>query len=110
MKPRVLVVEDEAISAMGIRLMLESNGALVLGVADSGQCAIDPALDLLPDLVLMDIRLKGEMNGIDSAKTIKACLHIPIILVTAYTDDEIRETYGISDDFLFINKPILGHL
>jgi CheY-like chemotaxis protein len=103
---RILVVEDEAVSAMAIRLMLESSGATVIGIADSGEEAIALALKLLPDLVLMDIRLKGGMNGIESAKIIRAHLHIPIIIVTAYTAHEIRESYSLTDEFLFINKPI----
>ena len=104
--PRVLVVEDEAIAAMAICLMLESMDCTVIGSAARGQEAIDLAYKLHPDLVLMDIRLKGEMSGIESAKIIQARLHIPVIFTTAYSADEIRERCDINGRCLFITKPI----
>ena len=106
MTARVLIAEDEAIAAMAISLMLESRGSTVLGVASTGQEAIDLASELHPDLVLMDIRLKGGMSGIESAKAIQARLHIPIIFTTAYSADEIRATCVVDEGFLFVTKPI----
>ena len=97
MTARVLIAEDEAIAAMAISLMLESRGSTVLGVASTGQEAIDLASELHPDLVLMDIRLKGGMS---------ARLHIPIIFTTAYSADEIRATCVVDEGFLFVTKPI----
>ena len=61
-------------------------------------------------MVLMDVRLKGDMSGIESGKAIKASLHIPVIIMTAYTVDEIRTAYDLSDDFLFLTKPIQENL
>ena len=67
---RVLIVEDEAISARAAGVMLERIGCTVTGVVDSGKDAIEAAARDRPDLVLMDIRLKGEMNGIEAATVI----------------------------------------
>jgi CheY-like chemotaxis protein len=103
---RVLVVEDEAIAAMAIRLMLESMGCTVLAIAAHGQEAVDLALELQPDLVLMDIRLKGGMSGIESARIIRGRLQIPIIFTTAYSLEEIRASCPIDDGLLFVSKPI----
>lgn len=106
MTPRILVVEDEAISAMAVGHMLGSLGCSVVGVTASGRDAIDSASLHLPDCVLMDIRLKGEMTGVESAKVIQARLRIPIVFMTAYSIEEIREAYDIDEDFLFVTKPV----
>ncbi len=103
---RVLVVEDEAIAAMAMRLMLESLDCSVVGVASSGQEAVDLAGQYRPDVVLMDIRLKGEMSGIDSARLIRGRLQIPVVFTTAYSAEEIRNTCKVDDSFLFVTKPI----
>jgi CheY-like chemotaxis protein len=104
--PRVLVVEDEAIAAMALTLMLETLDCTVVGVAASGRDAIDLAMEYHPDLVLMDIRLKGKMSGIDSANAIQDRLPVPIIFTTAYSAEEVRETCDIDDSSLFVTKPI----
>lgn len=101
-----MVVEDEAIAAMAVSHMLESAGCTVLGVAVSGQEAVELTLKCHPDVVLMDIRLKGEMSGIDSAKAIRQRLQVPIVFTTAYSVEEIRESCDIDDSFLFVTKPI----
>jgi len=104
--PKALVVEDEAIAAMAISLMLESIGITVVGVAVSGREAMDLAVEYLPDVILMDVRLKGEISGIDSAKAIQSRLRIPIIFTTAYSAEELRETCDVDNGFLFVTKPI----
>ena len=101
-----MVVEDEAISAMAIRMMIESRGCAVLEVACSGQEAINLATELNPDVVLMDVRLRGEMSGLDAAKAIQDCRHIPVIIMTAYSINELREEYDALDSFFFVTKPI----
>jgi len=106
MKPRVLVVEDEAIAAMAVSMMLDTMGCSVSGVASSGQEAIDRVSESCPDLVLMDIRLRGEMSGIDCAKLIQSQWHIPVIFTTAYSAEEIRKTCALDAGCLFITKPI----
>ena len=106
MTARVLLVEDEAISAMAIRIMIESRDCAVLEVACSGHEAISLATELNPDLILMDVRLRGEMSGIDAAKAIQEYRYIPVIIMTAYSIDELREEYDALDSFLFVTKPI----
>jgi CheY-like chemotaxis protein len=104
--PQVLVVEDEAIAALALGQMLESLGCAVVGVAANGQDAIRIAMEAHPDVVLMDVRLKGEMSGIDSARAIHGRLQVPIIFTTAYSVEELRETCNIEHRFSFITKPI----
>ena len=70
MKNRILIVEDEAITALDLRFSLEELGYEVIDTVGTGQDAIDMAAETVPDVVLMDIKLKGDMEGIDAAKVI----------------------------------------
>ncbi len=83
---KILIVEDEGIIAMDIRNQLEGFGYEVVGTAFSGGQAITLATEHLPDLVIMDIVLKGQMDGISAAQCISDSLHIPVIFLTAYSD------------------------
>jgi len=103
---RALLVEDEAIVAMAVGYLLESLGVTLVGVADNGPDAIKLTLTSHPDFVVMDIRLKGEMSGIDAAKTIRAESAVPIIFTTAYSPEEIRREHQVDDSFLFASKPL----
>ena len=75
---RLLVVEDESIVALDLKSSLTMLGYQVVGTAASGEDAIARAESAHPDLVLMDINLQGEMDGVEAANTIRARLHIPI--------------------------------
>ncbi|MGB9940512.1 response regulator [Methanosarcina sp.] len=88
---KILVVEDEHIVAMGIQIMLKNLGYTVTGVASSGEEAISKAESTFPDLVLMDIMLKGELDGIEASKEIIARLGIPVVYLTACSDRKILE-------------------
>ncbi|MBD2211824.1 response regulator [Nostoc linckia FACHB-104] len=101
----ILIVEDEAIVAKDLRNRLTRFGYTVPGVASSGQEAINKALELSPDLVLMDIKLKGQMDGIQAADEIHKHLDIPIIYLTAYADDNTLERAKITDPFGYLLKP-----
>ena len=81
----ILIVEDEHIIAMDIKLKLEDYGYRVLGIVSDGEDAVKLAAELRPDIVLMDIILKGDIDGIDAAKSILA-LEIPVIYLTAHSD------------------------
>ncbi len=85
-KERVIVVEDEAITALNLRLDLEDLGYEVLGTIDNGIEAIEKSKEEFPDIVLMDINLKGDMTGIEASKEISE-LGVPIIFLTANSDD-----------------------
>lgn len=83
---RIMIVEDEGIIAMDIRRQLEGFGYEVVATAFSGGQAITLANEYKPDLVMMDIVLKGDMDGISAAHAITESLHIPVIFLTAYSD------------------------
>lgn len=102
---KVLIVEDERIVAMDLRDRLEDLGYTVTGMAVSGDKAIDLAKETVPNIVLMDIHLKGEMDGIEAAGLIHSLLFIPIIYVTAYADDKTLERAKETEPFGYIVKP-----
>ncbi len=104
-KPRILVVEDEAIVAADIQDRLQLLGYEVVGVADTGPMAIEKAAALKPDLILMDIMLKGEMPGTEAAGHIRAQLHLPVIYLTASSNQEIFLRARATEPFGFILKP-----
>ena len=82
---RILVVEDEGITAQNIARKLERAGYTISAVVTSGEDAIETTKELHPDLVLMDIGLAGEMDGIAAAEQIRHEFDIPVIYLTAYT-------------------------
>ncbi len=103
---RVLVVEDEALIAHDIQDRLERGGISVTGVADTGEDAISLAQDSRPDLVLMDIRLKGAMNGIQAATEIHRLLDIPVVYLTAHADRDTMERAKASGACGYLTKPL----
>ncbi|HWQ44877.1 MAG TPA: response regulator [Methanosarcina barkeri] len=102
---RVLIIEDEHIVAMGIKKMLKSLGYTVTGVASSGEDAISKAESTFPDVVLMDIMLKGDLDGVEAAKEIRERFDVPIVYLTAYSDNNILERAKITEPFGYIIKP-----
>ena len=108
MHTKILVVEDEAITALDIRGLLESMGFEVVSTASSGIESIQKARDLKPDIILMDITLKGEMDGIEAAERIMALFGIPVIYLTGYSDEKTFERIKLTQPYGFITKPI-GH-
>lgn len=102
---RILIVEDEHIVAMGIKRMLKNMGYTLAGVASSGEDAINKAESTFPDLVLMDIMLKGEMNGIEAAKEIKVRFDIPVVYLTACSESKIVESAWKTGSFGYVVKP-----
>lgn len=102
---RILVVEDEVIVARTIASQLRQLGYIVTGTASSGKVAIAKASETQPELVLMDIILKGEMDGIATASLIREQLDVPVIFLTAYGDDHTLERAKITQPFGYIVKP-----
>ncbi len=102
---RILVVEDEIITADDIRESLQDMGYTVLAVVSSGEEAIIKVEKDAPDLVLMDIMLSGEMDGIEAAKQILLRFNIPVVYLTAYSDKIILERAKITEPFGYILKP-----
>jgi PAS domain S-box-containing protein len=100
------VVEDERIIALNLKENLESLGYAVPAIAATGEQAIAAATDLQPDLVLMDIRLKGAMDGIQAAEQIWERLQIPIIYVTGHSDRSTLERAKVTTPFGYVLKPV----
>ncbi len=98
---RILIVEDEIVVASEIKLRLEAMGYGVLGIVNNGREAIELAERHEPDIILMDITLKGKMTGLEATREIAKSYGIPIIFITAHTDkttlDSAREasSHGI---------------
>ena len=107
-KSKIMIVEDEWITADDIRMSLQSLGYTVSSVVSSGEEAIQKAEKDKPDLVLMDIMLKGKMDGIEAASQIRSCYNIPIIYLTAYADEKILERAKITEPFGYIVKPFVN--
>lgn len=102
----ILLVEDEYILAANLQENLESLGYTVLDIAGSATEAIEKAVRLSPDLVLMDIRLQGEMDGIQAAAQIWNRLHIPVIYVTGHSDKNTLERAKVTFPFGYLLKPV----
>ncbi len=102
---KILVVEDEAITGMDIRRSLIEMGYSVVAVATTGELAVKKAGELHPDLILMDIMLAGKMNGIEAADQIKDQLRIPVVYLSAYSDDSFLAKAKLTEPFGYILKP-----
>lgn len=105
MRPSILVVEDETITAMALRATLESMGYAVPATVPTGEEAIERARVLKPDAVLMDIRLKGTIDGITAAETIRREVGSPVVYLTAYSDPETLRRARITEPYGYIVKP-----
>jgi len=106
-----MIVEDEATAAQRIGKFLERLGYVVVAIIDNGDEAIGTAAALHPDLILMDVTLKGNMDGIMVANRISAEMEIPIIFLTAHGDDATFSRTKMSNSFAFLEKPVhLNHL
>jgi len=104
-KTNVLVVEDESIVSKDIQHSLKKLGYNVAGSASTGEKAIELALEIKPDVVLMDIMLKGDLTGIDAASKIREELNIPVVYLTAYADEATLSKAKISEPYGYIIKP-----
>jgi CheY-like chemotaxis protein len=103
--PRVLIVEDEILIAEELRERLSRFGYSVIAAVDSADEGIAIATRELPDLVLMDIRLKGEKDGVQAAMEIRQQVDIPIVYVTAYSDRQTVERAKQTEHDAYILKP-----
>ncbi|MDH3722883.1 MAG: response regulator, partial [Desulfobacteraceae bacterium] len=102
---KIMVVEDEAVIALNLQQMLTKMGFDVIGVSYSGEEALEKARSLRPDLILMDIMIPGKLDGIAAAKIIKAELGIPVVFLTAYSEDKIIESAKQAEPYGYILKP-----
>lgn len=104
-KTNVLVVEDESIVSKDIQHSLKKLGYNVVGAASTGEKAFELAASELPDIILMDIMLKGDINGIETAERVKRELNIPVIYLTAYADEATLSKAKVTEPYGYIIKP-----
>jgi hypothetical protein len=102
---RALVVEDEILIAEEIRERLTRHGLTIVGIVDTGNGAIEMAEREQPELVLMDIRLKGPIDGIEAARAIRVKLAAPVVFLTAHSDEDTLRRAKETDPFGYVLKP-----
>jgi diguanylate cyclase (GGDEF)-like protein/PAS domain S-box-containing protein len=104
-KAQILIVEDESIVSQDIQKRLKEMGYAVCGIAFSGEEAVEKAAEMMPNLVLMDIMLKGKLDGVEAAKQIYERFNIPVVYLTAYSDNHTLKRAEITQPFGYILKP-----
>jgi CheY-like chemotaxis protein len=104
----IIIVEDDKIIAMEVMDRLEDMGHKVMCILDSGEEAVAEILDKKPDLVFMDIRLGGKMDGIEATLKIHAEQNIPIIFLTAYSDETTLKRAKLTNHSGYMLKPFLS--
>ena len=105
-QPKVMIVEDEVIAALAAEKILKKLGYEVCGNVTSGEDALEVMDESCPDFVLMDIRLDGEMDGIETSLRMRQMRQVPVIFVTAYSDEDTRRRAQAAEPLAFINKPL----
>ncbi|MEO5357950.1 MAG: diguanylate cyclase [Nitrospirae bacterium YQR-1] len=104
-KAKIMIVEDEGITGHFIQKTLETLGYMIISVEKSGESALKKISESKPDLVLMDIKLNGAMDGIETAEEIKDRFSIPVVYLTAHSDDAMLERAKITEPFGYVIKP-----
>ena len=105
-KKKILIVEDEVMLSAWLKMQLEDEGYFVCGSFTTGEKAIEFVQNTKPDLILMDINLVGEIDGIEAAEVITKNFKIPIIFMTGYADPEIYERAQKTKPVAYLTKPI----
>jgi hypothetical protein len=105
-RARILIVEDERVVAWDLKESLESMGYDAYAIAATADEAIVAATRRMPDLVLMDIRIQGTLDGIETARLLRERMDVPVVYLTAYADDAIIERVKATDPYGFLVKPV----
>src|SRR6266567_1715228 len=105
MPARILIVEDEVITAEDLRDILTEAGYIVTGVMSNGPDAIAHVEKNAADLALMDIRIKGKMDGTETAKALRERFNVPVIYLTAHADRETVDRAKVAEPLGYITKP-----
>jgi CheY-like chemotaxis protein len=103
---RILIVEDEALIAMALQVQLEEAGHSVVGVVATGKAAVQAAGELRPDVILMDILLAGQMDGVEAAAQIRERQSVPVVFATGYMDQEVRQRALEQQPLGYVTKPL----
>jgi two-component system, response regulator PdtaR len=101
----ILLVEDEAIAAMTLRMILKKAGYTDCHVVATGEAAIASVEQDPPDIILMDVRLAGKLTGIEAAQHVHVSYHIPIIFMTGYSDQELMDQIDALNPIDVFTKP-----
>jgi CheY-like chemotaxis protein len=102
---RILIVEDESVVALDLRQRLENLGYQVVGHATRWEKGVQLALETNPDLIMMDIKLRGGLDGIEAAQQIRAERDVPIVFLTAFADQETIRRAALTGPFGYLLKP-----
>ncbi len=105
-KARIMIIENESIIAADIRNILDKCGYYTAGVFARGEEAIEKIEELYPDLVLMDIKLAGSMDGVETARLIRDCSNAPVIYLTAFADEDTLQRAKITEPYGYLLKPV----
>ncbi|MFA6543472.1 MAG: response regulator [Limisphaerales bacterium] len=103
--PAIFLVEDEALIAMELRDRLTALGYTVCGQAARGELALEKIPALAPDIVLMDIRLAGALNGVETALRLRERCDVAVVFLTAFSDTELIQQVGAAGSFGYLVKP-----
>jgi len=106
MKKKILVVEDEPITALSMSDLLEIWGYKTCEPASTAQEAIARTEEEKPDLILMDINLKSDINGIEAAKRLRSRFRVQVIFITGYIDEYIRKEAELAEPVGYLVKPL----
>ena len=104
-RKQILIVEDEPIVSRDIQHTIVSFGYEVAATASSGEEAVRKAVERMPDLILMDIVLKGEMDGVEAAACIQARRNVPVVYMSAHSDVELLDRAKMACPYGYVNKP-----
>jgi two-component system, response regulator PdtaR len=102
----IMIVEDENIIALDMKIRLKKLGYNVVSVVRSGEEAIEKAKEVKPDLILMDVLLKGSIDGVEAAEEITNELKIPVIFISAYSDEKTLKRAKKISPYGYLIKPI----
>ncbi len=105
-KVKILIAEDEAISALSMQSALTAAGYNVCGLASTGEEAVEMAKQEKPDLVIMDVILNGKVNGLEATQEIRSGSDVPVVFITGYEEDALIEQIKSFKSTTFLIKPI----
>ncbi len=103
---RIMIVEDEIITAMALKQSLEDDGYEVCPLITSGKDALEKAESERPDIVLMDINILGKMDGVETAEKIFSIFGIPTVFMTGYDENDVREKIKLVASARYLIKPL----
>jgi DNA-binding NarL/FixJ family response regulator len=105
-KPRILIAEDEAIVALQLKIRLNQKGFEVCGLVSTGEKAIEYAGKEKPDIILMDVRLSGKLDGFEAVEKIRTFSKAPVVFMTGYPDEIVRDQLRKLIPAAYLIKPV----